>query len=150
MRRLLLALFLLIFTTAAIAAGPEDVLMQRDRDFASRFNSANADSRLDIWMSYFADYATIPAAKPIAGKVAARAFYEKMFADPNFILEWSPTKGELFKSGDLGYTVGRYTAKRKDKDGKFTETHGTYITVWEKQEDGTWKIVCDTGSRDAT
>ena len=54
----------------------------------------------------------------------------------------------MFKSGDLGYTVGRFESTRKNDKGETIVTRGTYITIWEKQPDGSWKVVGDTGSAD--
>ena len=54
-------------------------------------------------------------------------------------LLWVPEQAHA--SGDLGYTIGRYTALQ---DGKEI-VHGRYVTIW-KRAAGVWKIVLDTGS----
>jgi ketosteroid isomerase-like protein len=60
-----------------------------------------------------------------------------------FTLSWEPTRAEISRGGKLGYTWGRYSAV---VGGKTRE--GTYMTVWEKQQDGTWKVLFDTGDPD--
>jgi hypothetical protein len=41
----------------------------------------------------------------------------------------------------MGYTYGIYTLIVNDSAYK-----GTYVTIWQKQADGTWKFVLDTGN----
>ncbi len=147
MRSGILCVCLLIAATA-FAATPEDEILQLDREFSRTFNAAPLATRADQWMSYFAENATVPSAKPLAGKQALTDHYKQVFADPDLKLSWVPSKGEVFPGGKMGYTVGKYTARFKEKDGKAMEQTGTYITVWKKQEDGSWKIVADTGSDD--
>lgn len=146
MRLVKLFVFVLI-AASAFAANPEDEILQLDREFSRTFNAAPMATRADQWMSYFAENATVPSAKPLAGKQALTEHYKQVFADADLKLSWVPTKGEVFAGGKMGFTVGKYTALYKD-DGKLMEQTGTYITVWKKQEDGSWKIVADTGSDD--
>jgi ketosteroid isomerase-like protein len=61
-------------------------------------------------------------------------------------LTWAPTKGEVIGAGDLGYTIGKSVLRRKGPDGKVTERHGEYVTVWKRQPDRSWKVIFDTGS----
>ncbi|HVZ16826.1 MAG TPA: DUF4440 domain-containing protein [Terriglobales bacterium] len=137
-----------LFAATLVAAGPEEELLQFDRQFNQSFNAAPLDSRADKWMSYFADNAAIPSTPPVAGRQALTDHYRKVFANPDFTLKWEPSKGEVFGGGNMGYTVGKYVAGFKDKNGQSMEQTGAYITVWKKQADGSWKIVADTGSED--
>ena len=59
---------------------------------------------------------------------------------------WKPIKADVLVGGDVGYTVGTWERRTPDADGKLAITHGDYLTVWEKQTDGAWKVVFDTGS----
>ncbi|MDP3003187.1 MAG: hypothetical protein Q8N38_08670 [Bacteroidales bacterium] len=65
-------------------------------------------------------------------------------SDTTFILSWEPLFENISRSGDLGYTYGIHTNKDK-LTGKISK--GTYVTVWQKQPDGTWKFVLDTGTQ---
>ena len=49
---------------------------------------------------------------------------------------------------DLGYTVGRYEARRGGPGGEVSVSSGTYLTVWQRQSDGTWKVLADLGNSD--
>jgi ketosteroid isomerase-like protein len=51
---------------------------------------------------------------------------------------------EVAKGGDIAYSQGTYVITMPDpKTKKETVEHGTYVTVYKKQADGTWKAVED-------
>ena len=131
-------------SVAAFAAGPEDEIMKADRDF----NQATQEKRAEGWLSFFALEDAALTDPPTVGKQAITERYQKLFSDANFTLTWEPLKGEVFPAGTLGYTTGKYVARFKNKEGKQMESHGRYITLWRKQQDGTWKIVGDSGAPD--
>jgi ketosteroid isomerase-like protein len=64
--------------------------------------------------------------------------------DSTFTLTWEPSFARISVSGDMGYTYGTYTVTEKATDS--VTGSGTYATVWQKQEDGSWKAVLDTGN----
>jgi ketosteroid isomerase-like protein len=151
------ALFLLISAIAAAqtaqqpatpAKSPdkpnEEVLLSADR----AFNDDTATRRLEGWMAYMADDAVLFSSKPMVGKDAIRAYFQTAFADPAYSLSWQPTRGEMFRSGNMGYTTGRFEQRRKDDKGNNVVNHGNYLTVWQKQPDGSWKVKADGGSPD--
>lgn len=57
-------------------------------------------------------------------------------------LDWYPTYSQTAGSADLGYTTGPWTYRSADGKG---EAHGTFLSVWRKQPDNTWKVVLDCG-----
>ena len=61
-------------------------------------------------------------------------------------LKWEPLKAEVAVSGDLGYTFGRYQRISIDSLNNESSRYGTYVSVWKKQEDGSWKFVIDAGN----
>lgn len=63
--------------------------------------------------------------------------------DTSFVMTWKPKGGQLSKSNDLGYTYGVYEIKLNAIDSVL---NGTYVSIWQKQKDGTWKFVLDTGN----
>ena len=83
---------------------------------------------------------------PESGREALRKRYEGK-SDTTFTLSWEPVFADISASGELGYTYGLWTYKEK-RSGQ-TE-RGTYITVWKKQADGSWKFVLDTGTNGLT
>jgi ketosteroid isomerase-like protein len=63
--------------------------------------------------------------------------------DTLFTMEWEPKYGAVAQSGELGYTYGLYALKPSARD---TTLYGTYVSIWKKQADGTWKFVLDSGN----
>ena len=122
------------------------LLMQLDRDF----DKATTEKGVDGWIEYFAPNGSMlsDTSAPTTGLAAIRAGMEPAFKDPSFSLRWHPIKGEMMIPGVLGYTVGRYERFRKNKEGKWMKSTGSYTSVWKKQPDSSWKIVLDTGNPD--
>jgi len=125
-------------TTRALEAE----LVEADRDFAKAVERTG----LGGWMGAFA-----PGGRMIArgeshiGREAIRRRMLPAFADSTFSLTWDPVYAEIAASGDLGYTVGRYTLSIGSGDSASTE-EGTYLTVWRRQPDGSWKVQADIGN----
>ena len=134
--------FCVLLAGTVFAATPEEQLLQADRGFNQAIHAKLAEGL----GSYLADNAVVPSTPPLAGKQAIVAFYRKAFADPDFSISSSATKAEVFAGGKMGYTVGKFASKSRDQSGQLMEQEGTYITVWKKQEDGSWKIIEHTGS----
>jgi ketosteroid isomerase-like protein len=67
---------------------------------------------------------------------------------PTATLSWKPSYAEASLAGDLGYTWGRYEYRDRKPDGKPIVESGTYVTVWRRQPDGSWKVVLDGGTAD--
>ena len=80
-----------------------------------------------------------PKRMPIIGAEAVD--YLSSLNDSSFILTWVPKGANVSKSADMGYTYGVYTLKMND-----TAYQGTYVTIWQKQPEGEWKFVLDTGT----
>ena len=60
------------------------------------------------------------------------------------IFNWAPMFGDVSEAGDLGYTTGPvlYTDVT---DSTKPPRHGLYFSVWQKQSDGSWRVVIDLG-----
>ena len=122
---------------AAQASIWEQELRDADLDFARQ----TAARRLEGWMDFFAEDASIiHDGQTVTGKTSLRTFYQPVFANKDFSLTWSPTHAEASRDGTLGYTFGEYEARNGA-----TSSRGTYTTVWRKI-DGRWKVVLDLGS----
>lgn len=78
----------------------------------------------------------------IEGHDAMKAYFDSSTLD-SVQLTWSPDKIVAAKSGDLGYTYGKYLFSALDSSGQTISSEGIFHTVWQKQTDGTWKFVWD-------
>src|SRR5688572_28228116 len=60
------------------------------------------------------------------------------------IFNWAPMFGDISQAGDMGYTTGPVLYTNISANPK-PPRHGVYFSVWQKQSDGTWKVVIDMG-----
>lgn len=99
---------------------------------------------------YAADaYFVAPGLKPASGSADVRKAYEEGLKDPNFNITFAPDKIDVARSGDLAYSRGRFTEKYTDPASKQVKSgSGSFITVYKKQDDGSWKAVEDFAAAD--
>lgn len=78
------------------------------------------------------------------GPVNARKVWEGRTDESALSLRWEPAFAAMARSCDLGFTTGPAEWRRKKEDEK-PLGHGQYISVWQRQKDGSWKVVLDVG-----
>jgi ketosteroid isomerase-like protein len=139
----LIAILFLIISCSEPGRLPEaGQLKKADRDF-SKLSESSGMYR--AFLSFVADSGVLlrDNGYPLIGK----GRLEELFAsgsDTSFVLTWEPAYEKISASGDLGYTYGYYTRKIK-ATGEIAR--GTYLTIWQKQPDGSWKFILDTGTQ---
>ena len=82
-----------------------------------------------------------PGSVPIVGADAVDFLISQ--DDATYSLNWQPQNAVVAKAADLGYTYGIYALHPKAVD---TVLYGTYLSIWKKQGDGSWRFVLDTGN----
>jgi ketosteroid isomerase-like protein len=60
------------------------------------------------------------------------------------LLAWNPAWADVSSDGNLGYTTGGWEFRPKGKTDK-PAAFGEYVTLWQKQADGSFKAVLDIG-----
>src|SRR5882672_2221369 len=60
------------------------------------------------------------------------------------LLSWYPAVAEIARAGDMGYTTGPWEFKKDIHDAK-PVAFGNFLTVWNRQSDGSWKFAIDLG-----
>ena len=119
---------------------PED-LMEIEREFAQYSEDHGYYEAFATHLSK--DAVTLNAGlQPVIGLDAVLA----NFGDRSGELLWYPVAADISKSGDLGYTWGRYTFTSTNDAGESQTSHGKYLSIWKLQDDGTWKVVVDGGT----
>jgi ketosteroid isomerase-like protein len=83
-----------------------------------------------------------PNRMPVIGAEEIIKYHENV-NDNEITLSWNPEFIDVAESGELGYTYGFWKLTNK-KDSILSE--GTYLSIWKKQKDGSWKYVLDTGN----
>ena len=104
-------------------------------------SSMNAGD-LDRWISLWADDAIqmAPDAPAVIGKEQIRAKYESIF--PLFIFKMTIANEDVKISGDLACSYGNYTVSMIPKaGGEAIMIDGKYLSIEERQADGSWKII---------
>jgi ketosteroid isomerase-like protein len=121
---------------------PTGILLQTDRDFSAM---SVKEGMFKAFLYYIADDGVILRNNsfPSKGKETLKDRFANK-SDTSFILSWEPLFEKISESRDLGYTYGIHTNTDKST-GEITK--GTYITIWQKQTDGSWKFVLDTGTQ---
>jgi uncharacterized protein (TIGR02246 family) len=86
----------------------------------------------------------VPGTAPASGTDAIRNSLKPMLADPALSLQFKASQVDVASSGDLAYTRGTYTLTMTDPQTKqVMHDHGSYVTDYRKQPDGSWKAVAD-------
>jgi ketosteroid isomerase-like protein len=65
-------------------------------------------------------------------------------SDKRPLLSWYPTIADVARAGDMGYTSGPWEYKSDIHDAK-PVAWGNFLTVWQRQADGSWKFAIDLG-----
>lgn len=124
---------------AAVVAAPAAVLEDADRAFAAEVKARGVDG----WMTWTAPGAALyrPAGL-VTGHDAIRAEMTATLAGGT--LSWEPVASRVTDGGDggLGFTVGRFVFFGA---GGEPAGSGSYVTVWQRQPDGAWRVVFDAG-----
>jgi ketosteroid isomerase-like protein len=141
------AVFAIALSPVGVLAGPnEDAVMNADRGF-------NAMAQQRGVAAAFAAYAAPNALlferlpEPIRGPEAIGKFMAEGFTG-NAKLTWEPREATASRDGTMGTTWGRWTFTDKDEEGRAITLRGTYVTVWQKQGDGSWKFTHDLDQAD--
>jgi ketosteroid isomerase-like protein len=135
-------LIILLSCTKSIKKSASGILLRTDRGFS---DMSVRDGMHKAFLFYIADSGVLlrDNAYPLTGRHSLATLFEKG-SDTSFTLTWEPIYEKLSESGDLGYTIGIF--KRKTKSSEEV-SKGTYVTIWERQKDGSWKFVLDTGTQ---
>ena len=127
-------------------AADEAAIRKADTDWSN----AAQTKQVDAWVAFYTDDATVlPPNEPMAmGKDPIRKSIGELLGMPALNLKWQPTKVEVSRSGDIGYSFGTYEMTANDPQGKPITDRGKYVEVWKKQADGSWKCAVDTYNSD--
>jgi len=126
------------------AVTDKESLLETDRAFAA---ASAARGAADAFNEYLHDDALmLPAGNnPVKGRTA---IYDVMKDAPEgYVLAWTPEDGEVARSGDFGYTWGKYVSSLPDSSGVVQKKYGKYLNVWKKDDAGRWRVLVDTGNQ---
>ncbi len=117
------------------AASPTDEVRAAETAFAKSMADRNASA----FAGLLGDEAVFFGGKSVMhGKAEVVAGWKRFFDGPSAPFSWAPAEVEVLPSGTLGFTSGPVY------DPKGTRI-GTFNSVWQRQRDGSWKIIFDKG-----
>jgi len=104
---------------------------------------ASKEGLQKAFLSYAADDAVLNRNNTILkGKEAIKDYFENQTLS-DVKLVWAPDFIEVSRSGDLGYTYGKFNFSAIDTTGNKIEAQGVFHSVWKRQADGNWRFVWD-------
>ena len=106
-------------------------LLNADR----KFFSASSTKASQAWQNFLSDDARIHRNQlmPVTGKSNLRMWIGKQ----TLTISGEPLKADVARSGDLGYSYGKYELKAEKTE------KGYYARVWKRDHHGDWRIVFD-------
>lgn len=123
---------------AADAGAVKDAIKADEKKMNDQFKAKD----LEGLVGHYADDAFFiaPGLKHGDGSTEIRKQYADALNDKNFNVTFGSDKVDVAASGDLAYTRGHFTETYTDpKTNKVMTNSGSYITVYKKQADGSWK-----------
>ena len=124
--------------TAQISDSIKAQEAQWEKDYAAKDVNALAGH-------YAQDAALGGPGDPVATTDAdRREALQGLVTDPNLKLNFAADRVQVAAAGDYAYSRGHYSMTMTDKATyKPVESTGSYLTVYKKESDGSWKAVED-------
>lgn len=113
-----------------------------------KWNDDFKSKNLEGLLSHYSDDAFFVAPGVTAnGSTEIRKAYADALSDNYFEVTFASDK--IDASGDLAYARGHFSEKYQDRKSlKIISDSGSYLTVYKKQDDGSWKAIEDVAAAD--
>jgi ketosteroid isomerase-like protein len=143
--------FLLFFLLLANVSYTQDsMLKEKFQEMNNQMIEDILSGNEEAAISMYADDAiSLPSYEPmLVGKQAIMESHKKGQEAGVKMNDMTLTTMDVWSSGDMAYEIGTYTIDISiPQMGNMTD-RGKYLTVWEKQSDGSWKVKADTWNTD--
>jgi ketosteroid isomerase-like protein len=101
----------------------------------------------ELFASFIAENATFLGGGLTEGRDAIVVDWGIFFvAGGPATITWEPHTVEVAASGDMAYTLGDFEIRAVGPNGQWQRSTGTYVSIWRKDPDGSWKVVVDGGT----
>lgn len=140
------ALVLLLGSAPAFAQGAAEGIEAAGKEFETAFNGGDGAGIANL---YTEDAALLPpGADRVEGKEDIATFWQGAIDAGLTDLDLSTT--EVVEAGDLAFEVGNVTMNAPNPDGAAVPLAGKYIVVWQRGDDGAWRLHRDIWNIDQT
>jgi uncharacterized protein (TIGR02246 family) len=147
----LLISVLLTATANLFSQTTKDDMLKKVEEWNKQFSAAMIAGDKAKMLSFYANDAySLPSYTPML--VGKKAIENSMNMDENSDMKITSFKfntKDLWISGDQMCEVGTYDLSMSvGNTAKTTNDHGKYLTIYQKQKDGSWKIRADMWNTD--
>ncbi|MEK6153543.1 DUF4440 domain-containing protein [Flavobacteriaceae bacterium 3-367] len=149
MRKLIYISSFLIFFTSCGKKESIDLKAEGEKVMETSRKWAQSKTN-EEYLSYWTDDAILiaPGQPTLRGKEQISKMLEANAQIPGFEVNWEPKEVFVSESGDLAYLIENIYFGVNDSLGNKIKTFNKAVTIWKKQQDGTWKNVVDTFNPD--
>ncbi len=143
--------FMLLSAANLFSQTTKEEMLKKVEEWNKQFSAAMVANDKATMLSFYTDDAySLPSYTPML--IGKKAIENSMNMDENSevkIISFRFNTKDLWISGNQMCEVGTYDLSMKVGDqGNMTQDHGKYLTIYQKQEDGSWKIKADMWNTD--
>lgn len=144
---LLAILFMASTGFSQSAADYKSQIEKINKEMAKYMLEGNSEKNLEL---YAADAISMPSYEPMLEGIAAiRKSTEAMMKSGMKITSFEPVTVKVLVNGNMITEIGTYKMSMSMPGmEKPMNDHGKYLTIWEKQKDGSLKVKVDTWNTD--
>jgi len=152
-------LILLLCLTFSCEQQGEKVDVEADiaaiKELWSHYEEAEISGDIDLWISLWTDdgIRMPPNTPAVFGKERIRATVQSFFdrvVDGYYTIEFTVKSEEIGVTGDWAFARGTYTFISSKTEGDTIKRTGKYLSILERQADGSWKLARDCYNYNAT
>ncbi len=145
---MIVAMFITIITYAQQTARDyQSKIEEINKEMTKNMIEGNVEKNLSM---YTDDAISLPSNQPMQEGIAAiRQASEEMAKTGMKVSSFEPTVKKVIPEGNLITEIGTYKIKLTMPGmDQPVEDHGKYLTIWEKQQDGSLKVKVETWNSD--
>jgi len=135
--------------TPPLVAVPVALREATHKVFAADSLFADLGDRMGVGFAFsntIAPQGVLMAGSPqlLVGPEAVKEYYASHGEGTS--VTWRPVFAWVTSSKDLGFTSGEYVVTARGPSGAAVQRFGKYLSVWQRQRDGSWKFVVEGGN----
>lgn len=152
MNKLIVFLLTFLFVTSLVNAQDNAELKEKIQSMNNRLAEMMLAGDEDaMWEYYVDDVISMPSYQPMMkGMEECKKASQEMMESGMEMIDFKSTVTDIIQSGDLVVDIGTYeiTMKIPAMGDQPWNDHGKYMTLWEKQNDGSIKVKVETWNTD--